>query len=148
MSKSKELSLEYIAGFVDGEGCISVHENRAWLVQSANGRPRIVMQVAIANCNKAILRQIQKQHGGAICTTTQKNPNAKKGYSLRISEQAGCRFLEKILPYLRVKHKQAKLMLKLGKRKAKDSIYLSIHESVVRKRIAEQCKALNKKGPR
>lgn len=144
----ERLSLEYIAGFVDGEGCISIHENRAWLAESANGRPRIVMQVAIANCNRAILEQIQKQHGGAICTTTQKNPNAKKGYSLRLSEQAGCRFLKKILPYLRIKHKQARLMLQLGKRKEKDLTYLSAHESVIRRKIAERCQALNKRGPR
>lgn len=143
-----KLSLEYIAGFMDGEGCISIHENRAWLAESANGRPRIVMQVAIANCNKAILAQIQKQHGGSICRLKRPNRRSRQGYSLRLSEQAACRFLEKILPFLRIKRKQAKLMLRLGKRKAKDVIYLSVHESVVRRNIAEQCKALNKKGPR
>jgi hypothetical protein len=146
--KSKKLSLEYIAGFVDGEGCISIHENRAWLAESANGRPRIVMQVAIANCNRAVLVQIQRQHGGSICKQTRTNPHARQGYALKLSEQSACRFLEKILPFLCIKRKQAKLMLQLGKRKAKDVTYLSVHESVIRRRIAERCQALNKKGPR
>lgn len=144
----KHLSLQYIAGFFDGEGCVSIHLNRSRAARYANQQPRIVMQAAMANNVISILRKIQRQYGGIINKQSQyANPRAKQSYRLCFSEQAACKLLTKLLPFLQIKKKQAQLAIKLGKLKAinkqKPLTMLAIKRRMA---IVRACKKLNHRG--
>jgi len=88
------LSLEYIAGFFDGEGCVIIAQsgNRFWLVVSLTQRKR------------EILEMIQKQFGGYLdCVGISR---------LRFSCEQAAQFLKAIQPFVIVKKKEIALALK------------------------------------
>lgn len=152
LSKPKKLSPEYVAGFVDGEGCITIHLNRTRASRFWNQAPRVVMQIIISNNYLSVLKQIQKQYGGKIKQHNRKyNKNAADSWVLRYTEQEGAGFLRKILSYLFVKREQALLYLELAKLKERRnrkgrSIRLSEKEIRHRLSIAKKCGKLNKRG--
>lgn len=91
----RPLSLEWIAGFFDGEGCICITKS--------NGYPFV--QVIVTQKESMILEEIKNQHGGKIYF--RKNPTGGV-HQLCFSRQAEAKeFLEAILPHLRLKHLKA-----------------------------------------
>lgn len=154
----RRLDIRYVAGLVDGEGCISIHINKAAL--QANKKARIVFQLSISNTNLPILQAIKRQFGGAIHahkSIKRLRPEHKLGYNWTISERAACGFVSRILPHLHIKKRQALLALKLlrlknkyleRKRKGGVSIGcpLTKQEYSQRVKIAKQCHLLNRRG--
>lgn len=102
------LSPEYVAGFVDGEGCITVMRCRT---PNKNG-VSYVARIYIANTNIGILRRIQRDYGGRISSMgSRSNPNHKPGYGLTFNSLEAAEFARTILPYLVLKKRQAKLLI-------------------------------------
>ena len=62
--ESKTVSAQYLAGFVDGEGCIYIHTN--WGSRQYRKRPRIVARLTITNTHLPTLLAIHKEWGGRI----------------------------------------------------------------------------------
>lgn len=86
--------LAYIAGFFDGEGCISVH------FASAEHK-NTILRASITQNVPEPLEMIQELFGGSLCRTN------KKAIQLSINGKKAHIFLETILPYLTVKREQA-----------------------------------------
>jgi LAGLIDADG endonuclease len=105
------VSLEYIAGFFDGEGFISIQKashkshsgSRYWLIAS------------ITNIHKGVMEEIQKVVGGKILFYNNNyTQNKGCGYHHRLtlySKQAYV-FIQTVLPYLVVKKEQALIAIK------------------------------------
>lgn len=99
------LSKEYIAGFVDGEGCIST-----------NGRGSGgYLTVTIANSHLGVLETIQQEYGGSI------SQRKSGSYTLTMSTQFAYRFLVAISPYLIVKKDVAIAGMELAERPRENS---------------------------
>jgi hypothetical protein len=88
------LSLEYLAGLFDGEGCVST-----------NGRNYLT--ATIANSHMGILYEIQAEWGGSISV----RPNGSA--TLTLSTRNARRFLEALLPHLIIKKEVAGVGLTL-----------------------------------
>jgi len=104
----------YLAGFLDGEGCIGVYsrikQNRGsrQYTPSKSYRPR----VSIVNTNKEVLEWIKKEFGGYLSMKT-KVAGHKIGYSLNIVDYKKIeRMIINCLPNLKVKKEVALLVLK------------------------------------
>ena len=96
--------LAYIAGFVDGEGCIGIHQ---WKKGSFINRS---IRVILTNTDPSVLRWIQDVYGGSLrCTNPVKNWNIR--WELCLSSRKASAFLVDIQPYLRMKNKQAEMCL-------------------------------------
>lgn len=93
----------YIAGFVDGEGHIGFY-----IPKDAKAR----MNIIISNTDVNVLKFVQNTLKiGCIYKQKIYNPNARQGYQLRIrNSQEALILIEAILPYLKVKRKQAELL--------------------------------------
>ena len=130
----------YIAGFVDGEGCIGF----------ARARKSIYPRVIITNTNVKVLESIRKIYGGDIRPLSGRKANWKQGYSLRLTCDRAVGFLEHIYPWLRLKRNQAITIflwdaIKLGRGKhseTKQNEYRGTCELLI-----NQIKWLNQKGP-
>ena len=100
----------YAAGFVDGEGSIAVwRESRP----KNNSGYRYRAAVEVSNTDVEIIQWFKENFGGHICQTNRKNVVNKKHKPLyrwicKTSEVG--EFLDKILPYLQVKQKQAEVV--------------------------------------
>jgi len=99
--KQKMVSIEYLAGFIDGEGCLFISKKGKLYA------PRI----KIVNTNKRILLLIKNLMGGYISKWTPKNKRCKTIYDLEINDLNSIHdFLNKIKNHLIIKKPQAELL--------------------------------------
>lgn len=142
----------YIAGFLDGEGCIRLARHQHQMFKWEK-------QVRFINTNRAILAWIRLFYGGRLYQVKRYSSKHKHSYLLVICrKQEVIRLLFDLLPYLHIKRPQAKNLLKFmalqglipgGQQLRK--LRLAPKRAQLEKRRAALClihKKLNKKGPR
>jgi len=102
------LSKNYIAGFFDGEGHISIpkYKHRGYV------NYRMTLRVGITNCYKPVLEELKKQYGGSLI---EKSWQKKKGqipcYEWNCSSNLAKLFLQDVISCLVVKKEQAELAI-------------------------------------
>jgi len=140
-----DIDLAYIAGFFDGEGCISLGRKK-----DGSYRRHYTYQlvVTVSNTKPEILEFLHRHFGGHFRKI--KNPSTKNGktvYVWALLCRKALNFIKTIYPYLKLKKRQAELAIKFytlvnpygcnkydpEKWKQKDLIY-------------NELKALNKRG--
>jgi hypothetical protein len=98
------LSLEYIAGFFDGEGCIT--SQLQYITGKYEKYPRVSVQITITQKSTIVLNEIQKMYGGTV---------RLKGSGCSVLNITGKdkmhKFLTDITPYLVEKKEQAEIAL-------------------------------------
>lgn len=101
----KRLSWKYIAGFIDGEGCIDVQISKGNYVT-----PRL--RVALAEPGKEVLEHLQANFGGSLLKRESTNSNWSTAYSWEITGYAKvASLLRNIVNHLVIKKEQARLIL-------------------------------------
>lgn len=101
----KRLSWKYIAGLIDGEGCLDVQVNNGSYV-----RPRV--RIGMADNAKMILHILQTNHGGHLASRESKNANWQSSTSWElVGYTQSCPFLRNIVNHLYIKHEQARFLL-------------------------------------
>ena len=104
--------LSYIAGFLDGDGCISIHAKKP---ETVGYSQRFCGYVRFSNTNKEVLIFIQSQVGGSLFSEPRPRPR-KILHTLRLQGYRATLLLEALLPFLRIKKLEAEIALKLMKR--------------------------------
>jgi len=95
----------WLAGFFDGEGTILVSK----YVRTRDGRLRIVPEVMASNTSKPIMMHIAETIDMPLYE--RKREDRKWIYELRIRKNSNIIiFLEKIIPFLKIKRVQAELL--------------------------------------
>jgi hypothetical protein len=93
----------YAAGFVDGEGCISVSRS----FEPKHGRYQYGVQVVVANRDNEVLKWFQTTWGGWVVAVTSRQGKARESWTWRCPTGLSARpFLTGILPWLRIKRPQ------------------------------------------
>lgn len=95
--------LSYVAGIIDGEGCIGVHKERKY----QSGTTKYRMRVIVGNCDKRLVVFLRNNFGGSISNRNTRG-NRQVAYAWELSANQAKRFLDMILPYLFLKKDQAK----------------------------------------
>ena len=147
----KALSPEYIAGIIDGEGCVSIYhqEKKCGKIYFSYN-----VRIMIGMTDDRVIKILQEQYGGSIWEQKQREgwKNSKTWY-LTGKKVEG--FLNDILPFLIIKKDQARLALELrehiNKRKRTRKGFRGLRsidkcEMEYRKRMKDKMHVLNKKG--
>ena len=101
------VSVEYIAGFFDGEGCIIADKNA------------FTVRLIITNTQREVLDEIQKVLGGSVRSKSVVGPNRQPAWELRYGKRSTVKhILELLRPYLVVKSVEAWLALE----------YMALHD--------------------
>ena len=100
------VSVEYLAGIIDGEGSLSL--NRIPRGQSYH---EYCVRITISNTNRAILKEIMEDWGGTIHSMGVRRSGWKPGFVLIWTNAAGARLLYRAHRYLRVKSQHAVALL-------------------------------------
>jgi hypothetical protein len=100
----KKTDLAYIAGIIDGEGCIYIERGK-------KGRG-FQLSVSVGSSDKCLCELLKFSFGGCVYQMKSKTLPMWK-WEIR-TRQAG-QFLESILPYLRLKQPQAEIAIKFQK---------------------------------
>jgi|SRR3990167_411274 len=113
-----ETDLSYAAGIIDGEGCIKICRVKA--DQLKRHFDRFQLQVQVDMVSEEVVEWLYKTFGGKIYDHKRKNSKWRDSKRWYIVSQQGGKFLELILPYLKIKHRNAELSIEFLKLPAKD----------------------------
>jgi len=104
------ITLEYLAGFLDGEGSVYItcykRKDKKYKIEYWHFGPMI----CIGNTNKKVLELIQKDYGGGISVSSRKG--RKTCYHLRWCGMKAKKLAVKLLPHVIVKKKHMELFIK------------------------------------
>lgn len=110
----KRLPWKYLAGFIDGEGCIDVQVTKIKGYDTVYIRPRL--RISQANYGKYLLDMMQNSLGGHICQRNFDNPKWNDASSLEWSGyKPACKVLRNIVNHLFLKKEQARFCLWMEK---------------------------------
>lgn len=103
MKAEEELLIPYIAGIVDGEGCIYMSK------RVRNKRAEYIVNVSVGNTYKPLLDSMEKQFRGHV-GKAHKGTNAPV-YYWRATGKTAYEFLQSIQKYSTIKRKQIDLAI-------------------------------------
>lgn len=108
----KRLSWKYIAGLVDGEGCMDMQVSHHKLYP---GRPYVRPRIRLAlveNC-RFLLEILQANHGGSIFNDPKanRNPSWQNACYWHLDGKKARPFLQNIVNHLEIKTEQARLLI-------------------------------------
>lgn len=98
-----EVELAYIAGIVDGEGCISMYR------QNTTYFPRL----NVVNTNRDLAEYLKKRLGGVIMERKRVKLCWKDSYEWQVQHQKAIDTVRMLLPYLLLKKEQALVFVAL-----------------------------------
>lgn len=145
------VSPEYLAGFLDGDGHLSLGK-----IPRRGHSTEHPVRVVVYNSSAGILNEIQRVWGGTLSNVGIRKPGWKPGYALIWTNAAAVGVLTRVVPYLRVKVDQARLQLNFHRhvlegRRRRDQFghLMPLAEQEVRFREAyhRRLKRLNARGP-
>src|SRR6266568_1502869 len=111
------ISGEYLAGFVDAEGSLMIAKFRA----ASPGKWYHRARASLDNVDGQALREIQRTYGGIPFRQRRRKSGWRVVYKLVWTGDRTERLLHPILPHLRVKRKQAELLLRFIQHRSQTS---------------------------
>jgi len=111
MCRDNKIFLSYVAGFLDGEGCINIKRKHKKGKFSGYG-----LRAHIHNTNLEVLESIKFKLGGCLTEANKKQlrTSSNKLYKLTFADSKAKELLKKILPFLIVKRDQARWAIKVN----------------------------------
>ena len=103
----KKSDVAYLAGLIDGEGCISV------VRYLKRGRTAHVARIQMSLTVKPVLDWVLAlTKAGSVQPKTPRQPNRKKAWLWVVETNRAVRLLKCVLPFLKIKRKQAENLLR------------------------------------
>lgn len=93
--EDRKSSLAYLAGIIDGEGCITLN-----CVSAKRAFPRPVLDVT--SCDKELTDWLHDTFGGTVRERKPKNPRHSTAYVWRLNQNAMLSLLPEVIPYMRI----------------------------------------------
>lgn len=104
--------IAYSAGIFDGEGWAIIAPYNHNSVVNGTVYPRHRTRMGVSNTSLPMLEWLKQTWGGNIYLVYPQKGKSRALYSWQPSEKIAVQFLSQILPYLKVKVRQARLALK------------------------------------
>jgi LAGLIDADG DNA endonuclease family protein len=142
--------VEYLAGFVDGEGYLGLAR-----IPRRNGAHEYCVRLSIYNTNRSVLDEIRTTWGGTMSIVARKLPVWKPSYALIWTNAAAAGLIRKVAPFLVVKSRQAEALIAFDERiqagrRSRDPkgrlLPLSLAEVGARESVYLRLKQLNRRG--
>ena len=135
----------YLAGLVDGEGCITACHRRAHS-ETRERNPSAIGGVRVAMCAPDLIQWIHSITGlGKVYHLPARKNTHKDSWLWTPGLRESARFLEAILPYLRLKGRQASLLVELAHIKSQSRRGRQ-HNLERQQEIVREIHVLNKRG--
>jgi len=106
--KLTKVEKAYLAGIIDGEGCISIHKQ----LGTRQLRKRHILYIHIANTDEKLMQYLLNKVGGNV-SRRQVKKKWKISRVWRIGDNKAKELLKQVYPYLILKRKQAKIGFEL-----------------------------------
>lgn len=138
MTITREHTLIYAAGFFDGEGCIYIGR------RAKSGREYFTLTISVSNTDKASVEIFRKLFGGYLSELKSDRGGKRKSvlYMWQVDSGKAAVALDELLPFLRLKKKEAKLAVRFQSRRGRSSIeadsqdWLTMKQLKVNRKVA------------
>jgi hypothetical protein len=100
-----EVEIAYFAGIIDGEGCFSLRP------QVGLGDAVYVAALSVGNTDARLMQWIHQRFGGSLQLESRSNPKHQPVWRWVASSTDIDQILQRVLPYLVVKQRQAELFV-------------------------------------
>jgi len=107
------ITLAYVAGIVDGEGCIRIDKAKG---RTSKRGYCYVLVLTVSNTNEWLCQHLKNLFGGCTFACYHQKPR-KVCWEWRVAALKARAVLEQIAPYLTIKKPQAELALQFQKRR-------------------------------
>lgn len=132
---SDKAKFSYLAGIIDGEGCLTIGAGNKGNVINYNS---VVM---VTSTSEKLVKWLQHNFGGNYYQSGRDVPNCKPAFIWRFLRKADIeKLLLAILPYLIIKREQAILLLEFVR------LPRLLQDSALRTSMYQKMKVLNKRG--
>jgi len=133
---------KYLAGIIDGEGCIGVYK-----AKDKGKYLKYFVCVVVKNTSEELIFWLKENFGGHIKFQKTKNKKWKDCWGWHVNSKKAVTLLKKVLPYLIVKKEQAELSIKFQK-KVKRYGVMGVPKDVLEERESFYIKSrkLNQRG--
>jgi hypothetical protein len=135
-----------MAGVLDGEGTITVVAS----LNKKTGNRGVSCRLLIANSNQPLMSWVRANFGGKLyAPRASRLPIHKPMYTWYINGEPALAVIRLVMPYLRVKSRQAELLLALGDLqvpRGKRSLGVPRHLLDARAPLLAELRALNHRG--
>jgi len=144
MKTLTDVELAYIAGFFDGEGSLTIHENGK---PSPRGiSPNHTLQVSICNTDPLIIMWLHSFFGGALSYRKPKKASWRNIAQWTLRAASTLPFLETIQPFVRMKSEQVEIGIEFQRAKSmRGPKKVSLEEVQWRESQRQKIRALNHK---
>ena len=112
----KKTDLAYLAGIFDGEGCIVIHD-RQWITKTGIKRIGFYPEICVASTNEWIIQQLKFAFGGNVYLRKKGTTRAQPIWAWQTTSKKATSCLKALLPYLRLKRRQAELAIEMENRR-------------------------------
>lgn len=133
-STTQTLDPSYLAGFIDGDGCIYIRKQKA-IKEGTNDYFQAGIEISQSRTN--ILQIIALHYGGKLYSEKRAKTHRTE-YTLRMAGKSANMLLNDIKEHLVIKHKQATLVEKINRYNNKHNLFDKKLE------LYEKCSSLNK----
>ena len=141
-----DMNAAYVAGLIDGEGCIHL---------DATGRTyKARVSVGMSAPALPLLQSLQEEWGGTLYQARKANDRWAAAYTWHLTSESAEALIRAVRPYLRLKVKQADLALEVQEhwrslpRRANGQAIWSDEARATGLALKERMHVLNAKGPR
>jgi hypothetical protein len=111
METIKTTDIAYLAGYLDGDGCIHIGKE----MRKGRLAPIYVLAIKIASVNKEPFIDFQRWFGGSISSPLkQRNKNCKDCYHFSTKRENSLRIAHAVLPYLIERKQECEMLLKFS----------------------------------
>ena len=145
MRELTDIDAAYIAGLVDGEGCLSIVRQK-----NSNCRGGFAYRCGfrIASSNQGIMEWLSEAIGaGCVKSHQPKMRNSKRQWSLDLWSDDASELTMRLLPYLRIKRPNAELLLAFQNALTQRvGVPLTDAEIAFREECYHKSRALNQRG--
>ena len=111
--KLSEIELAYIAGIIDGEGCIGIHK-----CPDKRGVSRLHYLYLCTSNNNPLLHEFMQLRLGGNISKRQQQSNWNPNYKWFVRSKKAENVLRMVLPYLLLKKEQAKISIEFSEVKS------------------------------
>jgi hypothetical protein len=107
-----ETDLAYLAGLIDGEGCIRIKKTKAYRCQNRQ-TPGYHASISVRMVDEASIAFLHETLGGWYYLEKWRHSEGRPLFCWQASDQVAGSVLRALLPYLRLKRQQAETVLEL-----------------------------------
>lgn len=133
-----KIELAYLAGAMDSDGFFTIKRNTYSVRVLKNSKnPSYSERIGIKQTCPIIVDIIFNNYGGYRSTQKPNTPNGKLLYSIDVRNKKAVKFINDVLPYLKIKKQQAELLLQMRT--------LSYRDTVINGKAAVSNELINKK---